>query len=398
MIVDWENVKLKNVVSILGDGLHGTPKYDINGDYFFINGNNLNNGKILIKDSTKRSNAGEYDKYKKPLNDRTILVSINGTLGNIATYQDEKCLLGKSACYFNVLKSVSKSFMIYVVKNTHFQWYIQTYATGATIKNVSLKAMREYRFHLPPLPIQRKIAGILSAYDDLIENNARRIAILEEMAQRIYIQWFVDFKYPGHENDKLVDSGTELGMIPDGWVVAELGERIIFQRGKNITKRQIIEGEIPVVAAGIKPAYFHNQINASSPIVTISASGANAGFINLYLIDIWASDCSFINKEITDNIFYYYSLVKFRQDEITRLQRGSAQPHVYPKDIARIIIVDPKNIQIKIFETFADSIFNEIGILIKKNSNLRQTRDLLLPKLISGEVDVSDLNIDIGES
>jgi len=90
---EWKKVTLQDVVSILGDGLHGTPKYDEEGEYFFINGNNLSNGRIVMKNKTKRASKGEYEKYKKELNDRTILVSINGTLGNIAIYNGEKCFL-----------------------------------------------------------------------------------------------------------------------------------------------------------------------------------------------------------------------------------------------------------------------------------------------------------------
>ena len=132
---EWKKVTLQDVVSILGDGLHGTPKYDEEGEYFFINGNNLSNGRIVMKNKTKRASKGEYEKYKKELNDRTILVSINGTLGNIAIYNGEKCFLGKSACYFNVLESVNKSFIRYVVTNNHFQRYINNLAHGTTIKN-----------------------------------------------------------------------------------------------------------------------------------------------------------------------------------------------------------------------------------------------------------------------
>lgn len=131
----WQEVMLKDVVSILGDGLHGTPEYDGNGEYYFINGNNLSNGKIVFKENTKRANKEEFEKHKKNLNDRTILVSINGTIGNIAEYNDEKCFLGKSACYFNILENVDKKFIFYMATNNRFQTYISEFAHGTTIKN-----------------------------------------------------------------------------------------------------------------------------------------------------------------------------------------------------------------------------------------------------------------------
>lgn len=102
---EWKEVMLQDVVSVLGDGLHGTPVYDDDGEYYFINGNNLGGRKIIIKENTRRTNKVEFERYKKDLNERSILVSINGTIGNIGTYNGEKCILGKSACYFNVLNN-----------------------------------------------------------------------------------------------------------------------------------------------------------------------------------------------------------------------------------------------------------------------------------------------------
>jgi type I restriction enzyme S subunit len=106
---EWKEYKIKDITSILGDGIHGTPKYDENGSVFFINGNNLENGKIVIRENTKRVSFEEAAKHHKPLNDRTIFVSINGTLGNVARYNGEPCILGKSACYFNVKEEFEKA-------------------------------------------------------------------------------------------------------------------------------------------------------------------------------------------------------------------------------------------------------------------------------------------------
>lgn len=142
----YEIIKLQDVVDKLGDGLHGTPIYDNNGEYYFINGNNLDDGKIVFKENTKKVSREEYHKYKKDLNDRTILVSINGTLGNVAVYKNEKVMLGKSACYFNVIENVNKDYIKYVIMSPDFKKYIEQHYTGTTIKNVSLKTMRNYTF------------------------------------------------------------------------------------------------------------------------------------------------------------------------------------------------------------------------------------------------------------
>ena len=126
----WLEATLLDVTSFLGDGLHGTPNYSDDGEYYFINGNNLNDGKIEIKPETKRCSIDEYNKYKKNLNDRTILVSINGSLGYFAYYNNEKCILGKSACYFNVKENIDKNFIGYQIRSTYFQKYIERLAGG----------------------------------------------------------------------------------------------------------------------------------------------------------------------------------------------------------------------------------------------------------------------------
>jgi len=186
MSVDWPEVRLEDVTSILGDGLHGTPKYEENGEYYFINGNNLSNGRIIFNDKTKKASEKEYLKHKKNLTDRTILVSINGTLGNVALYNGEKVFLGKSACYFNINEDVDKQFIRYVVSSYLFQVYIHSLATGSTIKNVSLKLMRDFTFRLPPLDIQKKISEVLENLDNKIELNRQTNQTLEQIAQAIF--------------------------------------------------------------------------------------------------------------------------------------------------------------------------------------------------------------------
>lgn len=167
----WKKTTIEECTDILGDGLHGTPIYDTDGEYAFINGNNLINGRIIIKPDTKMVSEKEYQKYKKPLSDRTVLVSINGTLGNVGTYSGEKVILGKSACYFNVKNDINRDYIYYVVSAPDFKAYMESVATGTTIKNVSLKQMREYEFRIPEIEVQNRIASVLRALDRKIELN-----------------------------------------------------------------------------------------------------------------------------------------------------------------------------------------------------------------------------------
>lgn len=186
---DWEAKTLRQLTTILGDGLHGTPEYSVDGEYYFINGNNLNNGKITIKENTKRVSVVEYEKYKKELNERTVFVSINGTLGNVAFYNNEKIILGKSACYFNLIEGVDKNFIKYVLQSPYFVKYAHKEATGATIKNVSLKTMKDLKIHLPSLRLQQKIVSRLDnlrAETQRLESVYRRkLAAFDELKKSL---------------------------------------------------------------------------------------------------------------------------------------------------------------------------------------------------------------------
>ena len=185
----WVEKKLGDITTILGDGLHGTPKYTIDGEYYFINGNNLDNGKIIYKNRTKRASFGEYEKYKKNLNDRTVFVSINGTLGNVAFYNNEKVILGKSACYFNLTEQADKNFIKYVILSPYFIDYAHKVATGATIKNVSLKSMRELKINLPKIEEQKEIVILLdtlqSQTQSLESNYQQELDALDELKKSI---------------------------------------------------------------------------------------------------------------------------------------------------------------------------------------------------------------------
>jgi len=174
---NWIEKTIKDLTTLLGDGLHGTPKYTENGEYYFINGNNLNNGVILFKEITKRVSIVEYNKYKKNLNDRTVFVSINGTLGNVAFYNGEKVILGKSACYFNLKESINKYFIKYILSSPYFINYAHKEATGATIKNVSLKTMREFIVPFPPdMKEQEEIVLKL----DMLSNETKKLQNIYE--------------------------------------------------------------------------------------------------------------------------------------------------------------------------------------------------------------------------
>ncbi|WP_244783260.1 restriction endonuclease subunit S [Acinetobacter sp. F-1] len=176
----WEWSRLNNIVSILGDGLHGTPEYEDNTELYFINGNNLNDGVIEIKDHTKTVSKESFEKNKKDLCLRTMFVSINGTIGNVAFYNNEPVILGKSACYFNMIEPTSLLFIKLVFNSPYFFDYAEKSVTSTTIKNLSLASMNRFPIPLPPLNEQRLIVKKVNQLFSIIE----QLQVLQSKLQK----------------------------------------------------------------------------------------------------------------------------------------------------------------------------------------------------------------------
>ena len=190
----WEKKRLQDCSSIIGDGLHGTPKYDENGNYYFINGSNLTITDIVFTPETKRVNKTEYQKYKVELNENTVFLSINGsTLGKrTAFYNNEPVILGKSACYINVKSNtLNKYFLRHFLSSDIFQEYAWKEKTGAAIPNLGLKAMRDLKIPLPPLPEQKCIVKELDTLSEKVRQlqkiYTKQIANCDELKQS-YLQ------------------------------------------------------------------------------------------------------------------------------------------------------------------------------------------------------------------
>lgn len=194
---------------------------------------------------------------------------------------------------------------------------------------------------------------------------------LEQQAQALFKSWFVD-------NANIENATVSNYFLPN--------------RGKNLLTSDAKGGNVPVVAGGLTPSAYHNIANTKAPVITISASGANAGFVNLWGIPVWSSDSSYIDTSITPYIYFWFNLLKFNQKSIFDSQTGSAQPHIYPKHIGDISIPDLDMNQVADFNRIVTPIYNQIAKVQELNVQLAEARDTLLPKLMSGELKINSSN------
>ncbi|MBQ4478276.1 MAG: restriction endonuclease subunit S [Bacteroidales bacterium] len=259
----WEWVRLKNIVSILGDGIHGTPEYDIHGEYFFVNGNNLSHNKIVIKGDTKRINHAEYLKYKKILNETTVLVSINGTIGNIGHYNGEPVILGKSACYFNLMNVAIKPYITLLMYTDYFLKYAKGNATGSTIKNVSLAVMNNFLIPLPPLAEQKRIVAKLEELLPIVEQYGKAQKELDELnaalparlRQSILQEAISGRLVPQDPNEDAEDVKTiEIEdapfEIPNNWRWCSLGDLVDMVSGTSYKKDDVRTKGVRILRGG----------------------------------------------------------------------------------------------------------------------------------------------------
>lgn len=305
-------------------------------------------------------------------------------------------------------------FYAYLLRSSLMRQILSANGNGTNISNLNQSILSNLEVPLPPLPIQRKIAAILSAYDDLIENNTRRIEILEEMARNLFREWFVKFRFPGHEQVKMVDS--ELGWIPEGWEVVTIGDVAEVGRGSSprpIADQKYFEGGtipwIKIADATKSGKYLYetkqkvNEYGASFSRLLpkgslILAASGTLGYTQLLGVDgcihdgwLYLINFNGIEKE------YLYYLFREQQQFFYNSAYGAAIQNVNTMILREMkIVLPPSQIQ-KQFKDIISNNDNLLDNLGRKNLNLGRTRDLLLPKLISGEIDVENLNINTGE-
>lgn len=396
--MEWKEVRLGDVCSELSDGLHKAPKFIEKGEYIFVNAKNLYNGYILDNDPTKKTSREEYLKYKKPLGKHTILYSIDGTIGNIARYRGEKCVLGKGACYLNCNPQiVESSYLYYQLQGPHFKSYIHLMSTGSTIKHISLKTMREYVFELPSLTDQRRIASILSSLDRKIELNNKINADLEEMAQAIFKNWFVDFE--PFKDGKFVDS--ELGMIPEGWKVGRLEDIAEITMGQSPAGNSLNENR-----EGMMFYQGSSDFGFRFPSIRVFTTEpkrlavANSVLFSVRApvgdINVAKEECCIgrgvasIKSKSSHDSYLFYTMKSLHKLFDSFDGEGTVFGSINKKTLSAIQILLPSEGIVEQFNDVASSFDNRIRCLSEESSRLSLLRDTLLPRLMSGELEVPE--------
>ena len=359
---NWKMTTIAECSTLLGDGLHGTPKYDNAGEYAFINGNNLDNGRITIKAETKRVGQSEYEKHKKALTERTVLVSINGTLGNVALYNGEKVILGKSACYFNVAEHCDVQFMRYVVTSPRFRQYINAVATGTTIKNVSLKQMREYTFPIPNLTEQKQIARVMYSLDQKISTNRQINDNLQQQAAALFANFYdrAETEVGFTEIIQILGGGTPKTGESSYW-----NGNVPFFTPKDVGLPYTLTTEKTITEEGL--AHCNSRLY---PINTVFVTArGTVGKVGLSGVPMAMNQSCYalVGKGTHQLLVYFYTLKAV--DRLKHKASGAVFDAITTRDFESEIISKLSDIDAKAFVDIAEPIYR--AVLSNSIENLR---------------------------
>lgn len=411
---------LAQICDVLSDGLHKAPIFNPTGEYLFVNATNLENGYIVDKGEGKRADFFEYQKYGIELNDRTILYSIDGTIGNIAKYRGEKVILGKGACYLMVKGDVDPDYIYFLLQSEAFNGYIRKMSTGSTIHHISLETMRNFKFSLPDYDTQKSISSALMALENKIHHNARLAAELESMAKTIYDYWFTQFDFPNADGKPYRSSGGTMEWnelfkreIPKGWIVAPLSqflncnkhtvrkkdqlESICYLDTGSLTDNAIDTVEyfesISVAPVRAQRIVHQNDILYS----TVRPIQRHYGIIkhpakNMVASSGFACLSSKSDPKYND-LFYLFITAPHNTKKLCAIADSSvsAYPSINPSDILDLQIALPKHLDE--IDELVSSLSNLLYAKAHWQDEIRQLlslRDWLLPMLMNGQATVAD--------
>ena len=298
-----------------------------------------------------------------------ILYSVVGSFGKpVYVDFDKQMVFQRHIAILRPKRNVNARFIYYTMLNPQFYKLVDKLAIGCSQRTVTLDTLRNIEVNLPDKDIQDKMVGILSLIDEKIDINNNVNDNLEQQIQLIF-----DYLFPD------VCAGNK-----------HMGDFIIPKRGKSLLSKNAVHGNVPVIAGGLEPSIYHNVANTIAPVVTISSSGANAGFVNIWGVPVWSSDSSYIDSEMSRYVYFWYAYLKRHQNNIYNIQTGSAQPHIYPSHISSLPITDLDYKKIENYTEIVSPIFSTITKNHVENQHLQSLRDWLLPMLMNGQATIND--------
>lgn len=360
----------------------------------------------------------KFDKYA--LHNGDIVIARTGATTGYAKYlkNPPQAVFASYLIRIKIKDGMNKRFISHIVQSQTYKDFIKTIWGGAAQPNANAQVLTSFPILLPDITIQNKISSILSAYDDLIENNTRRIRILEEMAQFIYREWFVNFRFPGYEKVKFVNS--ELGKIPEGWDIVKISDIVQILGGFPFKSEEYRkQGRYGIVTIkNIQDGLFIDRCDnfieevpkkmkdycyLSDGDILLSLTGNigrvcfvfGTGYYN-FLLNQRVAKLVPVQQEYIPFVYTLYRSKDF-QDRLISISTGVAQQNLSPIQMGNIKIAIPVNKIVKYYAKLVAPLLQDVITLNNKIYILRRTRDLLLPKLISGELDISDLDIVVRE-
>ena len=372
----WEEKKLSDGISKIGDGIHGTPVYSEDGDYYFINGNNLVDGKIFLFPETKKVQSNQLTVSDTSLKKNTILMSINGTIGSLAWYRDEKVMLGKSVAYLTT-EEFNRKFIYSILQTPKIVKHFKNNLTGTTIKNLGLKTIRDTVISLPSLTEQTAIGSFFQDIDQLISLQQRKLEVLKEQ-KKTYLKLL--FPSKGQTKPALRFVGFE-----DEWKEVKLGDFVEISKGIQRNKEFLSPNAdskncYPVYNGGKQESGYTDEFNREGNIM-ISEGGASAGFVNYFDGKYWSGGHNFTIDELENDIYYVLALLESQQQELYSLQVGSGLPNIQLNSLKKVIITFPAFLEQQAIGSFFQDLDKAIAKQEEKVNQLKESKQTLLRKM-----------------
>lgn len=383
MASEWKTMPIKDLYEGLYDGPHATPKLSDSGPVFLGIKNVTDDGRLDLTE-IRHIAEDDYAAWTRRVQPREndLVFTYEATLNRYAIVPAgfRGCLGRRMALIRTDPQKVDVRFLLYYFFTAEWRAVIRrNMLTGATVDRIPLTTFPDFPVRVPTLPIQRRIAGILSAYDELIENSQRRIKILESMARALYREWFVHFRFPGHENHPRVASAV--GEIPMGWEVKKLGDVLDLNYGKGLKKEDRRDGPFPVFgSSGMVGS--HDTSLVKGPGIIVGRKG-NVGSVFWSDDDFFVIDTAYFVTSSLPLRFLFYVLPTLNFINSDAAVPGLSRTQAYSLDV----LVPPATLLTEFCE-LADTFERQAITLQRQIQNLRRTRDLLLPRLLAGQVDV----------